>query len=207
MVPTEGVKYEIDKHSGYLMVDRPQRFSSFCPTPYGFVTRTYCGDRVATYALAGSPLVSQGDGDPLYICKLTDRPILVCLPDVAPGVRSESGYFRNLSIVLIDLPPEALLKRLAEGKVYFQDTAARARESFFKPQNLATLRELALRRAAERVDADLVERMQAQAIEGPLPAGKRILACVGSAADASRHRAHRQAPGRPDGRAVDRRVR
>lgn len=75
IVPTDGVKYEIDKHSGYLMVDRPQRFSSFCPTLYGFVPRTYCGDRVAAYTLAGSPPVSQGDGDPLDICVLTDRPI------------------------------------------------------------------------------------------------------------------------------------
>ncbi|HEX6001504.1 MAG TPA: sensor histidine kinase KdpD [Hyphomicrobiaceae bacterium] len=82
-------------------------------------------------------------------------------------------------IVLVDLPPDELLKRLAEGKVYFRETAARAREQFFKPQNLTALRELALRRAAERVDSDLIERMQAQAIEGPLPAGERILACIG----------------------------
>ncbi len=82
-------------------------------------------------------------------------------------------------IVLVDFPPDELLKRLAEGKVYVQDTAARAVESFFKPQNLTALRELALRRAAERIDADLVERMQAQAIEGPWPAGERILACIG----------------------------
>src|SRR5580704_12683034 len=82
-------------------------------------------------------------------------------------------------IILVDFPPGELLKRLAEGKVYIQDTAARAVESFFKPQNLTALRELALRRAAERIDADLVERMQAQAIEGPWPAGERILACVG----------------------------
>jgi len=82
-------------------------------------------------------------------------------------------------IVLVDLPPDELLKRLAEGKVYVQDTAARAVESFFKTQNLTALRELALRRAAERIDADLVERMQAQAIEGPWPAGERILACIG----------------------------
>jgi inorganic pyrophosphatase len=54
---------------------RPQRFSNFCPTLYGFVLRTYCGDRVAAYALAGSPPVSHGDGDPLDICVLTDRPI------------------------------------------------------------------------------------------------------------------------------------
>ena len=82
-------------------------------------------------------------------------------------------------IVLVDFPPDELLKRLAEGKVYVQDTAARAVENFFKPQNLTALRELALRRAAERIDADLVERMQAQAIEGPWAAGERILACIG----------------------------
>ncbi|TAH68266.1 MAG: sensor histidine kinase KdpD [Rhodopseudomonas palustris] len=82
-------------------------------------------------------------------------------------------------IVLVDLPPDELLKRLAEGKVYVQDTAARAVEHFFKPHNLTALRELALRRAAERVDAALVERMQAQAIEGPWAAGERILACIG----------------------------
>jgi len=83
-------------------------------------------------------------------------------------------------LVLVDFPPDELLKRLAEGKIYIQDTAARAVENFFKPQNLTALRELALRRAAERVDVDLVSRMQAHAIEGPWAAGERILACVGS---------------------------
>lgn len=82
-------------------------------------------------------------------------------------------------IVLVDLPPDELLKRLAEGKVYVQDTANRAVENFFKPQNLTALRELALRRAAERIDSALIERMQAQAIEGPWAAGERILACIG----------------------------
>src|SRR5215469_15625777 len=88
-------------------------------------------------------------------------------------------FDRADEIVLVDFPPDELLKRLAEGKVYVQDTAARAVESFFKPQNLTALRELALRRAAERIDADLVERMQAHAIEGPWPAGERILASIG----------------------------
>src|ERR1700674_885795 len=105
------------------------------------------------------------------------------------------GVFENANeIILVDLPSDELLKRLAEGKVYVQDTAARAIESFFKPQNLTALRELALRRAAERIDADLIERMQAQAIEGPWAAGERIL---------SRDRAGGQAPGRPDGRPLD----
>ena len=75
IVPTDGVKYEIDKHSGYLKVDRPQRFSSFCPSLYGFVPRTLCGHSVASYPLPGSPAVDRGDCDPVDICVLTDRPI------------------------------------------------------------------------------------------------------------------------------------
>lgn len=75
IVPTDGVKYEIDKVYGYLKVDRPQRFSSFCPTLYGFVPRTFCGTRVAGHVVSGGPSVDHGDGDPLDICVLTDRPI------------------------------------------------------------------------------------------------------------------------------------
>ncbi len=91
----------------------------------------------------------------------------------------DTVFDRADEIVLVDFPPDELLKRLAEGKVYVQDTAARAVEHFFKPHNLSALRELALRRAAERIDADLVSRMQAHAIEGPWAAGERILACIG----------------------------
>jgi len=75
ITPTDGVKYEIDKHSGYLKVDRPQRFSNFCPTLYGFVPKTYCGPMVAAYPIPGAPPTDRGDGDPLDICVLTDRPI------------------------------------------------------------------------------------------------------------------------------------
>lgn len=82
-------------------------------------------------------------------------------------------------VLLVDLPPDELLKRLAEGKVYVEDTAARAIERFFKPSNLTALRELALRRVAATVDSDLVEHMQGGAIEGPWAAGERILVCVG----------------------------
>lgn len=88
-------------------------------------------------------------------------------------------------IVIVDLPSDELLKRLAEGKVYGGDTAHRARQNFFKPQNLAALRELALRRAAERVDSDLVERLQGGALEGPWPAGERLMACIGRDASAT----------------------
>jgi inorganic pyrophosphatase len=75
IVPTDGVKYEIDKHSGYLRVDRPQRFSVVCPTLYGFVPQTYCGETVAAHRIPDGPSVTRGDGDPLDICVLTDRPV------------------------------------------------------------------------------------------------------------------------------------
>ncbi|MGU3493859.1 DUF4118 domain-containing protein [Xanthobacteraceae bacterium A53D] len=89
-------------------------------------------------------------------------------------------------VVMVDLPPDELLRRLAEGKVYVQDTAARAIERFFKPSNLTALRELALRRVAARVDSDLLEHMQGGAIAGPWAAGERILVCVGPDASAER---------------------
>jgi len=82
-------------------------------------------------------------------------------------------------IELVDLPPQDLLARLAEGKVYAPHLAGRAREAFFKPGNLTALRELALRMAAHTVDGQLVGYMRAHAIEGPWPAGERIMALVG----------------------------
>lgn len=91
----------------------------------------------------------------------------------------DSVFEKADDVVLVDITPDELLKRLAEGKVYIQDTATRAVENFFRPSNLMALRELTLRRAAERIDADLVERMQGSAIEGPWAAGERILVCVG----------------------------
>jgi inorganic pyrophosphatase len=77
IVPTDAVKYELDKASGHLRVDRPQRFSSFPPTLYGFIPQTFCGERVA--ALSGRAGVEgaaaiRGDGDPMDICVLTERP-------------------------------------------------------------------------------------------------------------------------------------
>ena len=72
ITPFDAVKYESDKVTGYLRVDRPQRSSASPPTLYGFVPRTYCGRRVA--ALAG-PLADRGDGDPLDICVISERPI------------------------------------------------------------------------------------------------------------------------------------
>jgi two-component system sensor histidine kinase KdpD len=81
-------------------------------------------------------------------------------------------------IELIDIPPDELLERLRQGKVYPQDQAARALTSFFAKGNLTALRELALRAAADRVDAQLREHMAANAIAGPWPTQERILVCI-----------------------------
>lgn len=74
LVPTDTVKYEVHKESGHIWLDRPQRFSSMCPTPYGFVPRTYCGDKVAQVCMnATSRTGIKGDGDPLDVCVLTGQ--------------------------------------------------------------------------------------------------------------------------------------
>ncbi len=82
------------------------------------------------------------------------------------------------AVELIDLPPDDLLLRLREGKVYVPAQAAAAIESFFRPGNLIALRELALRRTAERVDAQMQDYRRAHAIGEPWPAAERILVCV-----------------------------
>src|SRR6201992_1176526 len=79
---------------------------------------------------------------------------------------------------LVDLTPEELLQRMKEGKVYFPDAAERAAQNYFVPGNLTALRELALRRTAQRVDAQMVNYMRAHAIQGPWEAGERVLVCV-----------------------------
>ncbi len=81
-------------------------------------------------------------------------------------------------IELVDLTPDDLLARLRDGKVYVPKTAARALGHYFSPANLTALRELALRRTAQRVDAQLRDHMQAHAIAGPWAAGERVLVCV-----------------------------
>jgi len=76
IVPTDAVKYEVDKASGHLMIDRPQKYSNLCPTLYGFIPRTYCGQSVGELCserTGRSGIV--GDGDPLDICVITEKPI------------------------------------------------------------------------------------------------------------------------------------
>jgi inorganic pyrophosphatase len=71
MTPFDSVKYEVDKTTGYLCIDRPQLTSSTPPTLYGFIPRTYCGKRVGQMA----PDAQSGDGDPMDICVISERPV------------------------------------------------------------------------------------------------------------------------------------
>ncbi len=81
-------------------------------------------------------------------------------------------------IELVDLPPDELIKRLAAGKVYVADQAQRAIQEFFRKGNLTALRELSMRRAAERVDTQMRAYMRTRAIPGPWPASERLLVCI-----------------------------
>jgi two-component system sensor histidine kinase KdpD len=84
-------------------------------------------------------------------------------------------------IELIDLPPEALIQRLKEGKVYLPQQAGRALENFFTKGKLTALRELALRTAASRVDAEMLAWMEAHAVQGPWPTDERLMVCINEA--------------------------
>src|SRR6202012_4578058 len=91
----------------------------------------------------------------------------------------DSAFARADEIEVVDLTPEELRQRLAEGKVYVPETARLAADNFFKPENLTALRELALRRAAQTVDDQLIGAMRRAGVEGPWAAGERILVLIG----------------------------
>jgi len=90
----------------------------------------------------------------------------------------DAVFDRADAVELVDLTPDDLIERLKEGKVYVPKQAEHALQHFFSPANLTALRELALRRTAERVDEQLLSEMQAHAIQGPWPAGERIVVCI-----------------------------
>lgn len=92
------------------------------------------------------------------------------LPDKVLELASE--------IELVDLPPDDLMQRLRQGKVYVPEQASRAMSHFFSKSNLTALRELSMRVAAERVDAQMINLMRAHAIPGPWPAQERLLVCL-----------------------------
>lgn len=89
IVPSDTVKYELDKDTGILKVDRPQQFSNVYPTLYGLIPQTYCGDRVAEFCMERASRAGiVGDGDPLDVCVLAEKSIThgdILLPVVPIG--------------------------------------------------------------------------------------------------------------------------
>src|SRR5512139_1494939 len=98
----------------------------------------------------------------------------------------DSVLDRADTVELVDIAPEELLQRLAEGKVYLPEQARRAADHFFKRGNLLALRELALRRMAQTVDEDVQEYREEHGVLSTWPAGERIMVCVGPAPNSGR---------------------
>ena len=105
------------------------------------------------------------------VARIAGIPVRETVPDVVLKRADE--------VILVDLPPAELIARLNAGKVYLPDNARRALDGFFKPATLTALRELALRRAADRVDDQMVDFLRQSAVEGPWATGERLLVCVG----------------------------
>ena len=114
----------------------------------------------------------------------------------------DSVLERADEVELVDLPPDDLLQRLREGKVYVPEQAGRAIEQFFRKGNLIALRELALRRTAERVDAQMRGYMAEQGIRETWATGERLLVCVGPSAERGATGPGHPAHGRPGPRRV-----
>jgi two-component system sensor histidine kinase KdpD len=110
------------------------------------------------------------------VARITGVRVAETIPDTVLDMADE--------IELIDLTPAELRNRLSDGKIYRQDVAARALGGFFREGNLGALREMALRRVAQRVDKDVTSYMRARAIPGPWPAAERVLALIGPDASA-----------------------
>ncbi len=118
------------------------------------------------------------------VARITGVRVAETLPDTVLDMADE--------IELIDLPPNELRTRLREGHIYRPDIAGRALEGFFREGNLGALREIALRRAAQRIDKDVTRYMRERAIPGPWPVAERVLALIGpddAAANVVRHAA------------------
>lgn len=105
------------------------------------------------------------------VSRIAGVPVRETVPDVVLKTADE--------VVLVDLPPAELIERLNAGKVYLPDNAQRAVDGFFRPATLTALRELALRRAADRVDDQVVDFLRQSAVEGPWATGERLLVAVG----------------------------
>jgi len=130
ITPFDTVKYELDKESGLLKIDRPQQFSNLCPALYGFIPQTYCGEAIRRLSADRSGLeVTEGDGDPLDICVLSEKHVthhnilLQCVPiggfrmidksqaddKIIAVMKDDLVYGQYIDISQI---PEAVTKRL-----------------------------------------------------------------------------------------------
>lgn len=106
IVPTDTVKFELDKSTGLLKADRPQKYSNYCPSLYGLVPQTYAGKRVAEICCKEAKLKNiEGDGDPLDICVLTEKPfqrgdlLLTAIP--IGGIRAIDGNEADDKIIAV----------------------------------------------------------------------------------------------------------
>ncbi len=91
IVPTDTVKYELDKVTGYIKIDRPQKYSTVIPALYGFIPQSFCGENVAKFCMDQSGRTDViGDGDPLDICVLTES--AVAHGDIVVSVRPIGGF-------------------------------------------------------------------------------------------------------------------
>lgn len=139
VVPTDTVKYEIDKDSGYLKIDRPQKYSNVIPALYGFVPQTFCGDKVGEFCMLKTGKKNiKGDGDPIDICVLTEKEITHgdILVDARPigGFRMIDGNEADDKIIAVlsndvvyegykdvsDLPP-VVIERLKHYFLTYKD--------------------------------------------------------------------------------------
>lgn len=146
MVPTDTVKYEVDKSSGYLFLDRPQKFSNVVPALYGFIPQTYCGDEVGSVAEEKTGRSNiKGDGDPLDICILSEKEIthgdILVKAKPIGGLRMLDGNEADDKIIAvlnedalygdynnIDDLPEKVLNRLKHYFLTYKDLPGKKRD-------------------------------------------------------------------------------
>lgn len=147
VVPTDTIKYEIDKVSGYLRIDRPQKYSNVVPALYGFIPQTYCGDKVGAYCSEKtSKKEIKGDGDPLDICVLTEKDVSHgdIIAEVIPigGFRMIDGQAADDKIISvlkgdmvyggftdISALPELVIRRLKHYFLTYKDMPGMNRDS------------------------------------------------------------------------------
>jgi inorganic pyrophosphatase len=147
VVPTDTIKYEIDKKSGYLRIDRPQKYSNVVPTPYGFIPQTYCGENVGKYCSdkTGRDNIA-GDGDPLDICVITEKDVphgdLLAVAIPIGGFRMIDGNHADDKIISVlkgdvvygqftDISqlPELVIQRLKHYFLTYKDMPGMSHES------------------------------------------------------------------------------